>query len=552
MSPDPEASMEPQRPSSNPVEGHRRFLGDYELIHEIARGGMGVVYRAQQLSLGRTVAVKMVHAGGSQSKLAATRLQSEAEAIASLDHPNIVSLYESGVHDAQFFFSMRLVEGPNLAVRLSENTTTTRDLTRILLKSARAVEHAHARGILHRDIKPSNILIDPMGEPQLTDFGLAKFVLSNSDQTQSGSIVGTPSYMAPEQTVSGAEVTTATDIYGLGAILYEILTGRPPFVAETPLETMRRVADSTLEKPRRVNPEADAELEAVCLKCLERDPSKRYASALEFASELERWLAGEPVHVRPVGAVKRLWRWSRRQPALATSLAASVALLCGISIVSSVAYTQMRAANLENERLLSGMRFSAVEHLFQDGSTAEALARLANMSRLHPEESRVRRRLSAELHYGAFTRPTAHRIWNDNSPLVCKATASESGVVVVLTQDGKLRRWDMNQSRLLELVVDLEARVDVADMSKNGSVVAVARNASAVQLIAADGSSKELETPADEYPLTRLVLSEDGRFLATVESEWRVTLWDCESGGEDLWIGDSVGTNWGHRIQPGL
>jgi hypothetical protein len=294
-----------------------RYVGDYELLEEIARGGMGVVYRARQLSLNRLVALKMILAGGLASAQDVQRFQREAEAAANLDHPNIVPIYEVGEHEGQHYFSMKLIEGSSLARRAASFGRDPKAAATLLAKVARAVHAAHQHGILHRDLKPGNILLDEAGEPFVVDFGVAKHIEGASLQTRTGVIVGTPSYMAPEQARSEKGLTTAVDVYSLGAILYELLTGRPPFRAESALDTILQVLERDPPRPRSLNRHIDRDLETICLKCLEKDPQSRYQSALALADDLERWLTGHTIQARSSGRATRALKWAKRNPAQA-------------------------------------------------------------------------------------------------------------------------------------------------------------------------------------------------------------------------------------------
>ena len=305
-----------------------RYFGEYELLEEIARGGMGVVYKARQVKLNRIVALKMILAGQLAGEEEVQRFHAEAEAAANLDHPGVVPIYEFGEHQGQHYFSMGYIEGESLADKIKDGPMAPKDAAETIAKVAEAIAYAHESGVIHRDLKPANVLIDSGNQPKVTDFGLAKRVESDSDLTRTGAVMGTPSYMPPEQ-ASGKtdEIAEPADVYSLGAILYCLITGRPPFQASNALDTLMQVLETEPVSPRSLNPEIPKDLETVCLKCLQKDPSRRYQSAGELSVELGRFLSGEPVIARPVGVAERVLRWGRRKPALAASVALCLALL---------------------------------------------------------------------------------------------------------------------------------------------------------------------------------------------------------------------------------
>src|SRR5436309_884028 len=277
-------------------------LGDYELLEEIGRGGQGVVFRARQKSLNRTVALKVIGLGQWASKAHVKRFRLEAEAAATLDHPCIVPIYEVGEHEGSCYFSMKFVEGGQLDEVVRRTPMPIRQAAELMAKVARTVHYAHGHRILHRDIKPGNILLDVKGEPHLTDFGLARLLESESTVTRTLEVLGTPSYMAPEQAAgNNTKVTSATDVYGLGAVLYQLLTGHPSFAGGTTYETIKLLLETEPRRPRLLNPKVDRDLSAICLKCLEKEPARRYASAELLAEELDRFCRGDPIFARPVG-----------------------------------------------------------------------------------------------------------------------------------------------------------------------------------------------------------------------------------------------------------
>ncbi len=308
-------------PPPSGLERLPTVFGQYELIEEIGRGGMGVVYKARQKGLERLVAVKMILAGQLATDDHVRRFHAEAKAAAQLEHAGIVHVHEVGQFHGQHFFAMEYVDGKSLAQHIADGSVDFEQAVRLMIAVARAVEHLHRHGILHRDLKPSNILIDSDGQPHVTDFGLAKALADDSQRTATGIIAGTPSYMPPEQ-ASGrhAELGPEADVYSLGAVLYELLTGQPPFREENPLDTVMQVLSRDPPLPRQLNTHVPYGLELICLKCLAKSPEGRYRSAGELADELERFARREPLAVRPPGPVARVQGWARREPALASRL----------------------------------------------------------------------------------------------------------------------------------------------------------------------------------------------------------------------------------------
>ena len=326
------------RPSGKPAGGDdlaSRLFGDYEIIQEIARGGMGVVYRARQISLNRTVALKKILSGQFAGQEDLKRFQIEAEASAQLDHPGIVPVYDFGQVDGQYYFSMAYVEGDDLAKRIRERPVEPETAAAMMVKIAQAVGYANAQGVIHRDLKPNNVLLDQQGEPKVTDFGVAKQQGTDSELTAQGQILGTPSYMPPEQAAGqGDQVDQRSDVYALGAILYALLTGRPPFQSGTAIETMNQVLNQEPVPISKLNASIARDLETICLKCLQKDPSRRYVSADALAEELRRYLSDEPILARPPARMEQLGRWVRKNKTTAISAAVVAAALIIATVVS--------------------------------------------------------------------------------------------------------------------------------------------------------------------------------------------------------------------------
>lgn len=344
-------------------------LGDYEVLDEIGRGGMGLVFRARQKSVDRLVALKILRRdklsdlAPDARQMMVDRFRTESQSAAQLDHDHIVPVYDVGEENGLHYYSMRLVQGDSLADKINERPLDNHTAARLIEPIARALHEAHAVGVLHRDIKPRNVIIDAKsGRPLLTDFGLAKMVESESDMTRTGDVMGSPPYMSPEQSTNAASVTGAADIYSLGAMMYHVLTGRPPFQAATVSETLRQVLMDDPIPLRRLNPAIDRDLETICLKCLEKEPQRRFATAGELADELARYLRGEPIRSRPLGTIGHLRRWCRRRPAVAALVATVAVLLVAIAAISIAAYYREAHNRRVAERRL-GRAVEAVDGL---------------------------------------------------------------------------------------------------------------------------------------------------------------------------------------------
>lgn len=360
--------------------GAAQCFGDYELIDQIGRGGMGIVYRARQVALNRPVALKMISAGEFATPMLIQRFRREAEAAANLHHPHIVPIHEIGELKGQYFYSMQLIEGDGLDKHIgprgfsvdpaaTDARVSTRarqeKIARILCQVAWAVDYAHQRGVLHRDLKPSNIILDRDGAPHLTDFGVAKVMSHDaSNLTASGAIMGTPSYMAPEQAAGDSKrITVAADIYSLGAVLYTMLTGSPPFRGETPVATLRQVVEQEPKHPSTLVEGIDSDLATIAMKCLEKEPQRRYSSASALAEDLERWTRREPIQARSIGTGERFWRWCRRNPKLAVLGSSVMLLLVFLAVGATVFALHVQSSNDSAEKSNRYLRKQLIEHL---------------------------------------------------------------------------------------------------------------------------------------------------------------------------------------------
>jgi WD40 repeat protein/serine/threonine protein kinase/Flp pilus assembly protein TadD len=527
----------------------RPMIPGYEILEELGRGGMGVVYKARQVGLGRLVALKMILAGSFAGDKERARFQTEAEAVARLQHANIVQIHDIGTHDGLPYFSLEFVDGGSLAARLDGTPLPWEEAARFVAILARAVHHAHERGIIHRDLKPGNILLASGGrkppdakEPsgglrpplancvlKITDFGLAKKLDVGEGHTQSGAIVGTPSYMAPEQAGGHqAEIGPTVDVYALGAILYELLTGRPPFKAATSLDTVLQVVSEEPVPPSRLNPKLPRDLETICLKCLRKQPGRRYASALALAEDLQRLCAGEPIQARPVGRLERSGKWMKKHPA-ASALYAMIGLVVATLLVA-MPYVSWRESQLR--RVAEANEVKAQTNL----ATAKANAMRAEANEKRADQSKAQLRTLTDLR--GIT--TAYQDWRSGNIIRPRQLLNDC--------PSKLRGWDwhfvnrMIQPVLLSLPAG-KARITSVKYTPDGKLLLAASLDGKIRIWqAATGRliriltahRQPLPITAKDFDVYGLAVSPDGNQFAAGAGDNTVVVWDTATGAERL------------------
>jgi WD40 repeat protein/serine/threonine protein kinase len=572
----------PEQPSTVAVPGAVVIPG-YEVLQELGRGGMGVVYRARQIKADRVVALKMLLAGGHAGNEEMERFRIEAEAIARLQHPNIVSVYEVGQHQGVPFFSLEFCPGGGLDRKLTGTPLPPRQAATLLELLALAVQHAHERGVVHRDLKPGNVLLAACGLagaseqgtakpqaaeavadfiPKITDFGLAK-KLDEQGQTHTGSILGTPSYMAPEQARGEKGIGPAVDVYALGAILYECLTGRPPFKAATYADTVRQVLEQEPVPPRRLNPGVPRDLETICLKCLAKEPGRRYASASELAGDLRRFLEDRPIQARRTPGYERVWRWCRRNPLVAAASTAAVLLLVAVAAVSVVfALQQRRSAQREADatydlraekeqvaRALEEARLNeaqlTLEHalkLCEEGEQGNyrdpysGLLWLARALELAPD-SAVQLQRILRLNWAAWRRDVCPLQGAYPARQMRRVQWGRAGKVLVATSRDSLRCWDAVTGQAIGVPEHLPLNGQILSCSTDGRWAATAvkpdvARRHGVSIMVWDLQTDRLAKLAAPHPadITTLELSPDGSLILTGCADGKARLWERATG----------------------
>jgi WD40 repeat protein len=548
-------------------------VSGYELLDELGRGGMGVVYRARQTSLRRMVALKMILAGPHASHEELARFRAEAESVARLQHPNIVQIYEVGEYHGHAYFSLEFIDGGTVASRLANAPLSARQAAELLETLARAIHYAHLRGIVHRDLKPSNVLLTLDGTPKIADFGLAKQVGDNSGQTLSGSILGTPGYMAPEQAWGRVrEIGPATDVYALGAILYETLTGRPPFRGETALETLEQVRSQDPVPPRRLRSQLPLDLETICLNCLRKEPGRRYAGAGELAEDLRRFRAGEPIYARPTPAWERGWKWVRRRPTLAGLIAVSCLAVFVIALGGILHNIRLRAALNETEEQrdqatqahadADRQRRQAEERLEQLRRSMYALQleRVAAAADRDPwhglQMLRDAERCPAELRdfsWGFLYRHCQRDrlvLQGHTDGVRAVALSSDGRILASAGTDRLVKLWDLSAGKECGTLHGHTAAINAVAFTPDGRLLASADEDGAIRLWDPRTGAERRTWHGHHDPVNAVAFTADGQTLASASTDGTVKLWETASGREQRTLRGHTASVFGVAFAP--
>jgi WD40 repeat protein len=553
---DPAGPLQGENPQSSSIasSGPEKVMvgqriGRYEILGLVGRGGAGVVYQAHQLDLDRTVALKMLLAGAHAGPKDLTRFQREAAAIARLKHPSIVQIYDVGQHGGQPYLSLEFVEGGSLAQKIKGTPQPAREAAQLVETLARAVHAAHQCGIIHRDLNPANVLLTADGVPKITDFGLARRLDAETHQTQSGAILGTPSYMSPEQ-ASGKnkEVGPFVDVYALGAILYELLTGRPPFRAETPLDTVLLVlSEEPVLPPRRLLAKIPRDLETICLQCLRKDPSRRYASALDLADDLRSFREGKPIKARPVGMPERIWRWCRRNPSLAKAagLAGAALVTAAILAVVLVVHLSHAATDLRHEqqktqaelakaqRLSASLALDRGLSLCDEGEVGRGILWLAHSLEIATEANAQDLDRTIRTNLAGWRRQIPPLRVSLPHPANVDAVAFSPDGRTVLTGswDGTARFWDATTGASTAFLLHHpHPVVAVAFCPQDGKTVLTGSTDSIARLWDATTGTEIRQFKGHEDEVRAVAFSRDGRTALTGSKDKTARLWDVATG----------------------
>ncbi len=569
-------------------------VGDHELLREVGRGGMGVVFKARHIRLNRVVALKMIRGGALADSEDLQRFAKEAEAAGQLQHPNIVALYEFGSLEQEPFFSMEYISGSSLAERVATGPVPGRRAAGYLEATARAVHFAHTRGILHRDLKPANVLLDENDQPKVTDFGLAKLMATDAGQTRTGAVLGTPSYMSPEQAAGRKDLGPASDVYSLGAILYELLTGTPPFQGESALATLNQVADQEPIAPRLLNPSVERDLETICLKCLEKDPARRYRRAEDLADDLHHYLQHEPISARRLSAPGRAARWCRRNPAWALMGCLSAAALLVFVLIEWQTAREEKELREEAQKAtrLAQVRLDTMRHLLYLAEMRQAQHALEHadfgqaeklLERWQPREGsadlrgwewhflheQCRGRFALGQHQGhawavayrpdgrqlasaggEYKRPGEIKVWDPRTGRVLHTLTGHADRLTALayhptknllasaSYDQTVRLWDLDQGREIQVLRGHTDHVNGVAFSPSGELLASAGGDGTVrvwdyQAHAADPTRGVLVICAHDGETGAVAFSPDGGLLASAGHDRLLKLWDPATGRLD-------------------